>query len=187
MGGTAAARRVFFGVEHRLRVVLRGAARHFRVIGRFFLLIARHVALILRFLPLVFGQLALIFLLRLPLLLRLVGFLLGDPALLFFVGSLFGHPALFFFVSLLRGQLAPLRFPRGALRFGLLPCLFGHLLLPCVDFRAAAFHFGRARPFGVDGGIALRAAHIGPFARLRAVTHAGIRAQLLVRHALRAL
>ncbi len=88
--GGGAAR--LLGVEHRLHVVLRGAARHFRVIGRFFLLIARHVALILRFLPLVFGQLALIFLLRLPLLLRLVGFLLGDPALLS-VGGLSARPS----------------------------------------------------------------------------------------------
>ena len=71
------------------------------------------------------------------------------------------------------------------LGLGLLPRLFLHLLLPCVDLRAAALHLGRARPFRAHGGIALGFGHA--LGGLRAVSHAGVCAQLLVRHALRAL
>ena len=141
------------GVEHRLRVVLRGAARHFRVIGRFFLPIARHILLVLRLLALIFGQLPLIFRLRLLPLRFFIGVLLRD--------------------ALVLGLL------------GLLPRLFLHLLLPCVDLRAAALHLGRARPFRPHGGIALGFGHA--LGGLRAVSHAGVCAQLLIRHALRAL
>ena len=71
------------------------------------------------------------------------------------------------------------------LGLGLLPRLFLHLLPPCVDLRAAALHLGRTRPFRAHGGIALGFGHA--LGGLRAVSHAGVCAQLLVRHTLRAL
>ena len=81
-------------------------------------------------------------------------------------------------VGLLLGDALPLG-------LGLLPRFFLHLLLPCVDLRAAALHLSRARPFRAHGRIALGFGHT--FGGLRAVSHAGVCAQLLVRHALRAL
>ena len=113
----------------------------------------------------IFGQLPLIFRLRLLPLCFFIGFLLGNALLLGLVG-------------LLLGDALPLG-------FGLLPRLFLHLLLPCVDLRAAALHLGRARPFRAHDGIALGFGHA--LGGLRAVSHAGVCAQLLVRHALRAL
>ena len=127
--GRAAAARRGLRVGLRRLVALRGAARHFRIIGRFFLPIARHILLVLRLLALIFGQLPLIFRLRLLPLRFFIGLLLSDALLLSFVGLL----------------------PRDALLLGLgfLPRFFLHLLLPCVDLRAAALHLGRARQNGV--------------------------------------
>ena len=118
------------------------------------------------------------FLLRDALLLGLVCLLLRDALPLGFVGFLLRNTLLLGFVCLLLRDALPLG-------LGLLPRFFLHLLLPCVDLRAAALHLGRARPFRAHGRIALGFGHA--LGGLRAVSHAGVCAQLLVRHALRAL
>ena len=176
--GRAAAARGGLCVGLRRLVALRGAARHFRVIGRFFLPIARHILLVLRLLALIFGQLPLIFHLRLLPLRFFIGFLLRDALLLGLIGLLLRDALLLGLIGFLLGDTL-------LLGLGLLPRLFLHLLLPCVDLRAAALHLGRARPFRAHGGIALGFGHA--LGGLRAVSHAGVCAQLLVRHALRAL
>ena len=117
-------------------------------------------------------------LLRDALLLGFVGFLLRDALLLGLIGLLLRDALLLGLIGLLLRDALPLG-------LGLLPRLFLHLLLPCVDLRAAALHLGRARPFRAHGGIALGFGHA--LGGLRAVSHAGVCAQLLVRHALRAL
>ena len=140
---------------------------------------------------LIFGQLPLIFRLRLLPLRFFIGFLLGDALLLGFVCLLLRDALLLGFVgfllrdALLLGLVGLLLRDALPLGLGLLPRLFLHLLLPCVDLRAAALHLGRARPFRAHGGIALGFGHA--LGGLRAVSHAGVCAQLLVRHALRAL
>ena len=153
---------------------------------------------------LIFGQLPLIFRLRLlplcffigfllrdTLLLGLVCLLLRDTLLLGLIGLLLRDALLLGLIGLLLRDALPLGFVGFLLRdalplgLGLLARLFLHLLLPCVDLRAAALHLGRARPFRAHGGIALGFGHV--LGGLRAVSHAGICAQLLVRHALRAL
>ena len=153
---------------------------------------------------LIFGQLPLIFRLRLLPLRFFIGFLLGDALLLGLVCLLLRDALLLGFVgfllrdalllgliglllrdALLLGLIGLLLRDALPLGLGLLLRLFLHLLLPCVDLRAAALHLGRARPFRAHGGIALGFGHA--LGGLRAVSHAGVCAQLLVRHALRAL
>ena len=117
-------------------------------------------------------------LLRDALLLGFVGFLLRNAPLLGLIGLLLRD-------ALLLGLIGLLLRDALLLGLGLLPRFLLHLLPPCVDLRAAALHLGRARPFRAHGGIALGFGHA--LGGLRAVSHAGVCAQLLVRHALRAL
>ena len=112
------------------------------------------------------------------LLLGFVCLLLRDALLLGLIGLLLGDTLPLGLIGLLLRDALPLG-------LGLLPRFLLHLLLPCVDLRAAALHLGRARPFRAHGGIALGFGHA--LGGLRAVSHAGVCAQLLVRHALRAL